>query len=222
MQDRIEHTTLAEKAYAQLRSGLISTQFRPGEILKIRSLADQYGISATPVREALQRLVVENALEMQPNKSFRVPVLTVARFNEIRRIRCALEPIASKLAFQNLGENDVRQLENLVEEMQEAVATRNIADYMSGNERFHFGIYERSEAPLLVGMIRDLWMLAAPYFALLFEGSNYPVNSNDWHKQALMAIRQKNADGFGNAIYEDINLAAEDLVPKLQGTFLPR
>jgi len=222
MQDRIEHTTLAEKAYAQLRSGLISTQFRPGEILKIRSLADQYGISATPVREALQRLVVENALEMQPNKSFRVPVLTVVRFNEIRRIRCALEPIASKLAFKNLGKNEVRHLEKLVEEMQEAVRTRNIADYMAGNERFHFGIYERSEAPLLVGMIRDLWMLAAPYFALLFEGSNYPENSNDWHKQAITAVRQNNADAFGNAVYEDINLAAEDLVPKLQETFLIR
>ena len=114
MEAKIEHTTLAEKAYAQLRSDLISAQFRPGESIKIRALADHYGISATPIREAMQRLAAENALEMQPNKSFQVPVLTVARFQEIRRVRIALEPMAAELAFEKLDERDLKTLDNLV------------------------------------------------------------------------------------------------------------
>ena len=108
MDAKIEHTTLAEKAYEKVRSGLISARFRPGEILTIRSLAAEYGISATPVREALQRLVAENALEMQPNKSYRVPVLSIERFEEVKRIRCALEAMAAELACPNMASRDLK------------------------------------------------------------------------------------------------------------------
>ena len=216
MEAKIEHTTLAEKAYAQLRSDLISAQFRPGESIKIRALADHYGISATPIREAMQRLAAENALEMQPNKSFQVPVLTVARFQEIRRVRIALEPMAAELAFEKLDERDLKTLDDLVRDMDNAAQKRNIGDYTTGNEQFHFLIYEKSEAPLLLGMIRDLWVLAAPFFSRLFEGAQYPIMSNNWHKEILAAYRKNDVEGFTEGIRQDIILASEYLLGKMK------
>ncbi|MDA7948536.1 MAG: GntR family transcriptional regulator [Hyphomicrobiaceae bacterium] len=219
MDVKIEHTTLAEKAYAQLRSGLISAQFRPGETIRIRTLADQYGISATPVREAMQRLVAENALEMQPNKSFQVPILTVERFQEIRRMRIALEPMAAELAYKNLVKRDLRALDDLVEDMDDATQQRNIGEYIVCNERFHFLIYEKSDAPLLLGVISDLWVLAAPFFSRLFEGSEYLKKSNHWHKKTLAAYRKNDVEGFGECIRQDILLASETLLSKLNQEF---
>src|SRR5262249_35295653 len=64
---KIEHSTLNDQAYTALKRGLISGTFRPGQALVIRTVAESYGISTTPVREALQRLVAERLLVMQQN-----------------------------------------------------------------------------------------------------------------------------------------------------------
>ncbi len=216
MEERIEHTTLSEKAYEKVRSGLISARFEPGEILRIRSLADEYGISATPVREALQRLVAENALELQPNKSFKVPVLSTARFEEVRRIRCALEPMAAELACPNFTEQDMKALASLVEQMDRSINKLNRADYTKQNEKFHFFIYERANSPLLLDMIRDLWVQVAPFFNRLFQGTDYLSNSNVWHKNIVYALESADVQEVKFGITSDIETAGNELRKILQ------
>ena len=211
MEEKIEHTTLAEKAYEKIRSGLISAHFAPGEVLRIRDLADEYGISATPVREALQRLVAENALEMQPNKSFKVPVLSIERFEEVRRIRLALEPMAAELACPNIAAQDKSTLESLVESMDQSIGEQNRTDYTIQNERFHFLIYENANSPLLLDMIRDLWVQVAPFFTRLYQGSDYLSGSNFWHKRIVSALDGTDVQEVKSGIYGDIEAAAEEL-----------
>ncbi len=218
MDAKIEHTTLAEKAYEKVRSGLISARFRPGQILTIRNLASEYGISATPVREALQRLVVENALELQPNKSYRIPVLTIERFEEVRRIRCALEPMAAELAYPRISKRELKALETLVEKMDRAIQSRNINSYTLHNEEFHFLIYDSAHAPLLLGMIRDLWIQVAPFFISLFEGSDYLSEGNRWHKEILAALKDEDIRRVKNGIASDIDTAGRDLYKILENS----
>ena len=210
-EEKIEHTTLAEKAYEKIRSGLISAHFAPGEVLRIRGLADEYGISATPVREALQRLVAENALEMQPNKSFKVPVLSIERFEEVRRIRLALEPMAAELACPNIATRDKSTLVSLVEKMDQSIHELKRDDYTVQNERFHFLIYENANSPLLLDMIRDLWVLVAPFFTRLYQGSDYLSGSNFWHKRIVRALDSTDVQEVKSGIYGDIEAAAEEL-----------
>ncbi len=218
MKAKIEHTTLAEKAYEKIRSGLISARFRPGQILTIRNLAAEYGISATPVREALQRLVAENALEMQPNKSYRVPILLLERFEEVRRIRCALEAMAAELACPNITTQDLNTLRALVDKMDQAIEEKKVANYTVYNENFHFLIYESAQAPLLLGMIRDLWIQVAPFFTSLFEGSNYLSRGNHWHKKIFDALERKDVQGVKASIAGDIDSAGKDLRELLKKT----
>ncbi len=209
--NKIEHKTLAEKAYEEIRSRLISARFGSGEILTIRILAAEFGISATPVREALQRLVAENALEMHPNKSFKVPVLTLERFEEVRRIRCALEAMAVSLACPNITKQDLNVLASLIIKMDKAIANRDIDHYIQYNEQFHFLIYESSDAPLLLNMIRDLWIQVAPFFHSLFEDSDYLPKGNHWHKKILEGLKTQDADFVKAALTGDIETAGEDL-----------
>ena len=211
MEQRIEHTTLAEKAYEKIRSGLISARFAPGEILRIRGLATEYGISATPVREALQRLAAENALEMQPNKSFKVPVLSIERFEEVRRIRLALEPMAAELACPNIAIGDKDTLVSLVEQMDQSIKELNRADYTILNERFHFLIYVNANSPLLLDMIRDLWVQVAPFFTRLYQGADYLSGSNYWHKRIVDALDSADVQQVKSGIYGDIEAAGEEL-----------
>jgi len=208
---KISHTTLAEKAYEEIRARLISARFRPGEILTIRILAAEFGISATPVREALQRLVAEKALEMHPNKSFKVPVLTLERFEEVRRIRCALEAMAAWLACPNITQRDLKALESLVRKMDKSIERKDIDRYTQYNEQFHFLIYESATAPLLFNMISYLWIQVAPFFSSLFEESDYLSKGNHWHKKIYQCLSSQDADGVKAALTGDIETAGEDL-----------
>lgn len=218
MDEKIAHTTLAEKAYKEVRSGLISARFEPGDTLTIRHLAAKYGISMTPVREALQRLVAEKALEMQPNKSYRVPVLSMDRFNEVIRIRCALEGMAAELACPNIDARDLCALTVLVDKMDRAIKDKDFDTYKSYNEKFHFSLYESANAPLLLGMIGDLWVQVAPYFTSLFKRSAYLQKGNYWHKRILDALKTNDVQAVKAGIVGDINAAGNDLQKLLKAT----
>ncbi|TIP70711.1 MAG: GntR family transcriptional regulator, partial [Mesorhizobium sp.] len=108
---KLEHQTLNDRAYAALKQELISGSFNPGQVLVIRKLAEMFGISTTPIREALQRLVAERLLEMKNNRSIIVPVLSSSAFEELTRIRIAVEGLAGEMAATRItarGLADIR------------------------------------------------------------------------------------------------------------------
>src|SRR6185437_8004940 len=71
--ERIQHETLQKRVYGQLRTAFLESRFMPGQTQTLRALADMTGTSVQPVREALQRLCAEGALDWLPNTAFRVP-----------------------------------------------------------------------------------------------------------------------------------------------------
>src|SRR5215207_4289115 len=86
-------TSLRKRVYDSLREALTTGRFAPGQKLTFRFIASALGVSLTPVREALRRLVAEGAFEMQPNRSVRLPLMTRAKVLELRDIRVAVESL---------------------------------------------------------------------------------------------------------------------------------
>jgi len=212
---RLEHQTLNDRAYGALKKGLMSGQFKPGEVLTIRHLAAEYGISATPVREALQRLVAERALELQRNRSIGVPIPTLEKFVELRRIRCLLEGLASELATPHFRRADIARLARIIEEIDVDIATNNPAGYLRRNEKFHFLIYERARSPQMLRIIQDLWTQVGPFFNSLFEDRSYLAEANHGHRKIIAAIRSGDPAAVRDAVVWDIGEAAESLMQRL-------
>src|SRR6218665_3808652 len=92
------HLTLSARVYEDLRARIISGQVQPGERLTLAGMASALGTSAMPIREAVQKLAAEGALEILPNKSVGVPVMTRTRFQELVTIRIAVEGLAVQTA----------------------------------------------------------------------------------------------------------------------------
>ena len=80
----VERDTMQERVYLELRRALMRGDFAPGETLIVRALSDQFGTSHMPVRDALSRLVAEQALEVLPSRSVAVPVLSRERCADIQ------------------------------------------------------------------------------------------------------------------------------------------
>jgi DNA-binding GntR family transcriptional regulator len=221
MSMKLEHLTLNDRAYDQIRRSLVIGQLQPGQVLVIRTLAEQFGISATPVRDAMQRLVAERLLVMLPNRSIAVPLLSGDTFVELVRIRSALEGLAGELATPNIRLAELHQLHRLIQEGEAAAAARDMNAYVQMNQAFHFLIYGRAESPLLFQKIHELWSQVGPYLTRLFDSDAYIPVSNDVHRSIVAALEAKDGATVKLQIAHDITSAGEPLLTSLRQTAEP-
>ncbi|RWN18000.1 MAG: GntR family transcriptional regulator [Mesorhizobium sp.] len=212
---KLEHQTLNDRAYGALKQELISGGFSPGQTLVIRKLAETFGISTTPIREALQRLVAERLLEMQNNRSVIVPLLSAPAFEELTRIRIAVEGLAGEMGATRMTESSLADIQATLAGMQRAIEAGDARAYLSLNEAFHFAIYQQAGAPILLNMIRDLWGRVGPYLKLLMQADRYIPHSNDAHRKIVAALEQRSGPTVRVFIEEDIAMAAAVLSANL-------
>jgi DNA-binding GntR family transcriptional regulator len=195
--------TLAEQAYARLRTALASGVFKPGETLSIRGLARLLGVSATPARDAIARALWEGSLENGPNRTVVVPELTLASVQDIYAVRMNLEGLATELAAPNFHSPDLSKLEAIYEAYCAAIESQQLAKMLETNEQFHFLIYNQSNNMLLVEMIKSLWLKMGPSLNFLFPA--YLDKRGVKHKLAIIeALRNRNGVGARTALEADL------------------
>ncbi|MDB5511432.1 MAG: GntR family transcriptional regulator, partial [Enterovirga sp.] len=105
---RLERVTLGDRVYDELRELIIGGELAPGDKLSLRSVAETLGVSIMPVREAVSRLVADEALEVLPNRAVTIPVMTRAKFRELTRIRLVIECFAAEQAALSRRAADLR------------------------------------------------------------------------------------------------------------------
>jgi DNA-binding GntR family transcriptional regulator len=211
---------LQERLYQRIREGLLAGRFQPGERLKIRDLAAQWGTSPMPVRAALQRLVAEGALEGEPQRSVRVPLMTRERYQNIFQVRLGLEGLAVELATPHLTPADMAELRDCVQRMDLAIEQRQVQDYLEANSRFHLRLYGACGNPVLLRSIESLWLQIGPFFNRLFTGADLSLRLNDFHEEAFAAIEAGDAKAARKAMEQDLIYFARFLLNllELEGT----
>jgi DNA-binding GntR family transcriptional regulator len=164
---QIDVTTVQERVYQELRNALYQGRFMPGDVLTIRGLAAALGTSPMPVREAIQRLVTENALTQLPNRTIRVASLTADTYDEWIRLRCEIEGWAAQRAAQRATPAICRRLREINREFGKSIEAEDASGMLEGNQHFHFGVYEEAESETLLKMIGSLWLRFGPVLAFV-------------------------------------------------------
>jgi len=206
---------LQEQLYQQIREGLLAGRFQPGQRLKIRDLAGEWGTSPMPVRAALQRLVAEGALEGEPQRSVRVPPMTRERYQNIFQVRLGLEGLAVELATPNLRAADLATLRDCVARMDVAIEQREVQAYLDANSQFHLHLYGACGNPVLLRSIESLWLQIGPFFNRLFTGADLSLRLNDFHEEAFAAIEAGDAKAARAAMEQDLLYFARYLLSLL-------
>jgi DNA-binding GntR family transcriptional regulator len=199
-------STLGDEAYAGVRHAWMSGRLQPGQQITLRGLAQALGISLTPAREALARLVAEGVLQSGPNRTIAVPRLTLAEYQECLKIRLALEPMAAAQAVGRLSKDDVARLRAIHEELVAAHRAGRYADVLQCNERFHFGLYAKSDMPTLMQILESLWLRVGPTLNLVHRRTTTrPVWRGDAnHREILTGLAKRDADRVAQAVRTDL------------------
>ena len=185
--------------------------FQPGESVSLRTLAKRLGTSAMPVREAVNRLIAEQALEMLPNRQVIVRRMTRRKFLELTRIRQSLEGMVARQACENMSEALLKRLEADHEKLLEALDSAPMSEVLLRNKNFHFAFYQAAQSEVLIPMIEGLWMQTGPFQALSLTRQR-PLWQAHRHTALLEALRHRDREAGVAAIQGDITDVAEMLM----------
>lgn len=209
----VESGTLGARVYGELRHFLMVGGVQPGEKLTLRQLTSAFGTSLMPVREAVQRLAAEGALEVLPNRTIRVPVMTKARVLEILKVRIMLEGMAVEEAAARIQPDAIARLEELNRTFTHEMRRRDDSSQLfRANKEFHFAIYRAAEMPVLLGIIENLWLQIGPFlhFSLGVRGRAATSKfAPDCHKRLIQAMRERDAATGRDALAGDLSGAVE-------------
>jgi DNA-binding GntR family transcriptional regulator len=207
---RIERETVQERVYAILRDKLMRGGFAPGQKLKIAELAGALGTSAMPVRDALNRLAAERAVESLPNRGVRVPALSKDSLQDLRQARFAVEGLAVERAAANISSETLATLRRLID-AQTATDARHVSESSAEQNRaFHFTIYRQSKSTVLLPIIESLWLQCGPYLRIaseMFDGRD--GRGIDFHVKIVAALARGDGKAARQALQADIGRSFE-------------
>ncbi len=208
---RIQRATMQEDVYRQAKELILNGELAPGQSITIQWLADAFGVSAMPVREAILRLTAEKALTVVAGRSLGIPPLSRDRLADLTRTRLELEALAVSWAVPNLGAEARSRLDGLIAEMDNIKPDKEARKvYLRANREFHFTLYQASGSETMLGIIESLWLQISPYFNLLQERGNFVV-SNRHHRALVDALGARDPARAVEAVRADIGDAASVL-----------
>lgn len=169
--ERIVRRSLTDEVVERLRDLIIAGELTPGERLPERALSERFGISRTPLREAMKVVASEGLLKLLPNRGALVPPLTVRELEEAFEVMESLEATAGELAARRIDEATLAEIRRLHERMVLHYRAGELQAYFKANQQIHWAIVRAARNEVLAEVYRRLSgrVLRARYAANLSQ-----------------------------------------------------
>jgi DNA-binding GntR family transcriptional regulator len=154
---KITYKTKNDFVYVEIKKNILQKLLHPGERLVVSDLAKEYGVSPMPIREALIRLAQEEFVEIIPHVGAKVTSYNEDQLAEIHQIRIELESMATRLAAPVITGDQLKLLDDLMEEGKLVVNSGDIISYFKWNRLFHLSVAEMNPNKTLVEYIKSDW-----------------------------------------------------------------
>ncbi|MDO8211700.1 GntR family transcriptional regulator [Conexibacter sp. CPCC 206217] len=203
--------TLVEYASQQLREGILSGALAAGERIHLDGVAEDFGISAIPVREALRTLATEGLVTPLPHRGYTVAPVTIEDLEETYRIRLVLEPLAVQLAVPRLTRADLRFLGEELDLLGRAFRDGHWPDHRTHHRAFHFGIYEKCNSGWLIRFTDMLWVNSERYQRMTTQIQGQLTKRAREHRRILAACRAGDADKAAELMNDHLSSSLDTL-----------
>lgn len=200
-----------DRVYRSLRQQVMHGDLAPGQALTLRGIGREFGVSMTPAREAVQRLVAEGALTLSASGRVSTPELSQDRIEELASIRALLEPELGSRAVPRAHAALIDRMEAINGAITEAVLRADPATYVRSNLEFHRTLYLRAQSPAMLAMAETIWLQLGPTMRALYTQirRNTPPPH---HRMILAALRAGDEPGLRLALRADVTQGLRHLV----------
>ena len=179
-----EFLPLRDEVFNTLRERILKGVYKPGERLMEIHLADQLGVSRTPIREAIRMLELEGLVKMVPRKGAQVAKISKEDLQDVLEVRKALDTLSVKLACERITEDEIKLLNNAEREFEKALASKDVRDIAEADVAFHDVIHSATKNGRLKSMISNL---AERIYRYRFE---YIKQQSDGGQTLMLELRE--------------------------------
>ncbi|MXQ06849.1 FCD domain-containing protein [Alphaproteobacteria bacterium GH1-50] len=192
-----------DRVYRALRSRIMHGEIDPGAALTLRGIGKEFGVSMTPAREAVRRLVAEGALTLSASGRVSTPELSNERIEELAALRALIETELASRALPRAHLALIDRLQTINNTIAEAIAKGDAVAYIRANLEFHRTLYLRAQAPAMLAMAETVWLQLGPTMRNLYgrlRRTEVPKN----HRLILAALRAGDEPGLRLAVRSDV------------------
>ena len=201
----------ADKLISDIRKEVSSGILKPGDQLEVTALAERFGVSRTPIREAIRTLVESGVLETRPRKGSFVRVLSAKQLLDLFQVAAELEGMACRLAALSLTKENVEAIERGLAKCTQAAEAQNNAEYAMANLDFHTAIHNASGNDWLIEQLRQLQINLNSYRTMPYEIRGRLKKSTDEHKIICDAILSGDGEHACNLMRDHMMLQGKRL-----------
>lgn len=205
---------LRDVVFESLRKAIVEGSLKPGQRLMEVQLAEQLGVSRTPVREAIRKLELEGFVIMLPRKGAYVADMSVKDIVDVLEVRAALEGLAANLAAERMEEKEIEELKKVSEDLNEAMKERNLDEILKKDVEFHQCIFESAGNKKLTQMINSLWEQVYRFRAGYMSDQSAMSGIREEHEQLINAIIRGEGEEASKCAKEHIERAEQYMINK--------
>ena len=198
------HKTAQAMVADGLREGILSGVLGGGRPLRQIEIAEEFGVSSVPVREALRQLEGEGLVVFYPRRGAVVSELSRDEVLEICEMREALELLALRKAFPNITDGDLRRAGEVLDWADAQTDEELLARWGQVNWEFHSALYRPANRPQLLGVIRNLHNKFDRYLRIHFSTMDYRGKGQQEHREILERCKQRDEEGAIKALHQHI------------------
>lgn len=200
-----------DRVYRGLRSRIMHGEIPPGQALTIRGVGAEYGVSMTPARESVRRLVAEGALTLSSSGRVATPELNAERIEELAALRALIEVELASRALPRAHLALIDRLQTINNSIADAVTQRDAVRYIRTNLEFHRTLYLRAQAPAMLAMAETVWLQLGPTMRSLY-GKMRKNEPPQFHRLILAALKAGDEPGLRLAVRSDVTQGLRHLM----------
>lgn len=174
----------------ELRAGILLGEIAPGTKLSQLKIAERFGVSRIPVRDALQLLAAEGLVNPTSGSTAVVTGMSVPELQELYEMREAIEPVATQIAVPNVGRAEILQMRQELDTMS---VSNDARTWLAANADFHATVYKRANRPRMIETVEQLRKLTDRYLHLHLEVIGNTEHLHAEHTAILAAVEDGDA-----------------------------
>lgn len=207
---------LTQEAYNIIKKLIIDLHFRPGEIILTKQLADQLGISRTPVREAMVKLTQEGLMQQTDSRKFKVSEVTRSSIEELYDLRACFEALALDKVFHKINDDDIKILQQNVIQMEEALNSKLYDEFFKLDMEFHQYFMKKYNNCILESFMKQIIDTQQRIRYITKFIDNRLEDTIDEHQKILNCFIKRDLEGAKKTINNHLDQVRSGMVELLE------
>ena len=214
----IVKVSLVDQVIEQIRQSIFNFEYKPGDKIDLKELSEKWGVSRTPLREAIRKLEAEGLITYKAQKGFMIRSIQPEEVKKLFVVRKNLESLAGSLACDYVTDGEIKEIEKIhnkiitLPDKSDFSKIEDLRVLHQLNKDFHFKIYKASKNKFLIQVISYMWNISAIYIASTLSTPGRINKIIKEHEKILLSLKKKDKVGIQKAIKKHLDSSERDIM----------